>query len=90
MPHSLRARLGGLRYKGLITDKDYKRLCNDLDLEKSLPDIMDKIENYSLSDDEKIDMDEDSIKWGMKIAYDLIDSNIQTYLIKDENIKKGD
>ncbi len=90
MPHSLRVRLGGLRYKGIITDKDYQRLCNALDLEKSLPDIMDKIENYSLSDDEKTDMDEDSIKWGMKIAYDLIDSNIWTYLIKDENIKKGD
>lgn len=35
MPHSLRAKLSGLRYKGMLEDKDYKRLCHALDLEKA-------------------------------------------------------
>lgn len=39
MPHSLRARLGNLRYKKIISDKDYDRLCKALDNEK----ILDKI-----------------------------------------------
>ena len=39
MPHSLRAKLSGLRYKGILEDKDYKRLCKALDNE----DILDKI-----------------------------------------------
>ena len=37
MPHSLRAKLGGLRYKGIITDKEYKRLCDALDALKKEP-----------------------------------------------------
>ena len=44
MPHSLRARLSGLRYKGIITDKDYQRLCKALDMEKVLEDIKAEIE----------------------------------------------
>ena len=39
MPHSLRAKLSSLRYKGLIEDKDYKRLCHALDLEKAEQDL---------------------------------------------------
>ena len=39
MPHSLRAKLSGLRYKGILEDKDYKRLCKALDNE----DVLDKI-----------------------------------------------
>lgn len=35
MPHSLRAKLSGMRYKGILEDKDYKRLCHALDLEKA-------------------------------------------------------
>ena len=35
MPHSLRAKLNGLRYKGILEDKDYKRLCHALDLENA-------------------------------------------------------
>ena len=35
MPHSLRAKLSGLHYKGILEDKDYKRLCHALDLEKA-------------------------------------------------------
>ena len=38
-----------------------------------LEDIKSAIENYKLSDDEKIEMDEDSIKWGLSIAYDIVD-----------------
>lgn len=39
MPHSLRAKIKGLRYKGIITDKDCERLCKALDNE----DVLDKI-----------------------------------------------
>lgn len=39
MPHSLRAKLSGLRYKGILEDKDYKRLCKALDNE----DVLEKI-----------------------------------------------
>ena len=35
MPHSLRSKLSGLRHKGILEDKDYKRLCHALDLEKA-------------------------------------------------------
>ena len=44
MPHSLRAKLGGLRYKGILEDKDYKRLCKALDNEDALEQI--KAEAY--------------------------------------------
>ena len=39
MPHSLRAKLGGLRYKGILEDKDYKQLCKALDNENVLEQI---------------------------------------------------
>lgn len=45
MPHSLRARLGGLRYKKVISDKDYDRLCKALDNEKVLDKIRAEIEH---------------------------------------------
>ena len=51
MPHSLRARLSGLRYKGIITDKDYQRLCNALDIEKVLDDIKAEINERLWEDD---------------------------------------
>ena len=41
MPHSLRAKIKGLRYKGIITDKDCDRLRKALDNE----DVLDKIRN---------------------------------------------
>lgn len=43
MPHSLRARLSGLRYKKIISDKDYDRLCKALDNEKILDKIRSEI-----------------------------------------------
>ncbi|MBO4847077.1 MAG: hypothetical protein J5525_12405 [Lachnospiraceae bacterium] len=44
MPHSLRVRLGNLRYKKIISDKDYDRLCKALDNEKILDNIRAEIE----------------------------------------------
>ena len=44
MPHSLRAKLSGLRYKGILKDKDYKRLCKALDNEGVLEKIRAEIE----------------------------------------------
>jgi len=54
MPHSLRAKLSGLRYKGILEDKDYKRLCKALDnedvLEKIRAEIEQEISNASSVD----------------------------------------
>lgn len=44
MPHSLRVKIKGLQYKGIITDKDCKRLCKALDNEKVLEQIRAEIE----------------------------------------------
>ena len=44
MPHSLRVKIKGLRYKGIITDKDCDRLCKALDNEDLLDKIRDEIE----------------------------------------------
>ena len=46
MPHSLRARLSGLRYKKIISDKDYDRLCKALDNENVIEKIRAEIEAY--------------------------------------------
>ena len=39
---------------------------------KMLEKIRAEIESYKLSEDELSGMDEDSVKWGMKIAYDIV------------------
>lgn len=46
MPHSLRAKLSGLHYKGILEDKDYKRLCKALDNEDVLEQIQAEILNF--------------------------------------------
>ena len=53
MPHSLRAKLSGLRYKGILEVKDYKRLCKALDNENVLEQIRFEIEQsrYGLVND---------------------------------------
>ena len=53
MPHSLRAKLSGLRYKRILEDKDYKRLCKALDNENVLEQIRAEIEQsrYGLVND---------------------------------------
>ena len=60
-----------------ITGNSIEDFLNDEEREKDCPlkstdEILSVIDNYKLSDDERIDMDEDSILWGMKIAYDLV------------------
>ena len=50
MPHSLRAKLSGLRYKKIISDKDYDRLCKALDNEKVLDKIRAEITEYAIPD----------------------------------------
>ena len=47
MPHSLRARLSGLRYKKIISDKDYDRLCKALDNEGVIDKIKAEIEHLT-------------------------------------------
>ena len=59
MPHSLRAKLGGLRYKGILEDKDYKRLCKALDNENVLEQIRAEIKALSPE----------------PTAYDVVDGN---------------
>ena len=49
MPHSLRAKLSGLRYKQIISSKDYDRLCKALDNEEVLDKISAEIEELKLS-----------------------------------------
>ena len=46
MPHSLRAKIKGLRYKGIITDKDCDRLCKALDNENVLGKIRAEISDF--------------------------------------------
>jgi hypothetical protein len=50
MPHSLIAKIKGLRYKGIITDKDCDRLCNALDNENVLDKIRAEIDEIPLSE----------------------------------------
>ena len=46
MPHSLRAKIKGLRYKGIIIDKDCDRLCKALDNEEVLDKIRAEIMDF--------------------------------------------
>ena len=59
MPHSLRAKLSGLRYKKIISDKDYDRLCKALDNEKILDNIRAEIEDIAF-DWQEIDGEHES------------------------------
>ena len=53
MPYSLKVKLGHLKHKGVLTEKEYTRLCNALDTEKAIDDIKAEIEQ------ERIDFDLD-------------------------------
>ena len=68
MPHSLRAKLSGLRYKGILEDKDYKRLCKALDNEN----VLDKIRA-------EIDRQE---KWLLQAGYNTYNVDIAFDSIK--------
>lgn len=68
MPHSLRVKIKGLRYKGIITDKDCDRLCKALDNENVLEQIRAEIEDYVCN------KEEDTAKaQGMLNALQIID-----------------
>lgn len=58
MPHSLRAKLSGLRYKGILEDKDYKRLCKALDNEKVLEQIRKEMNDLEKKTIEDVCLDE--------------------------------
>lgn len=60
MPHSLRARLSNLRYKKIISDKDYVRLCKALDNENVLDKIRAEIDSYGTNS-------------GMLLALEILD-----------------
>lgn len=68
MPHSLRAKIKGLRYKGIITDKDCDRLCKALDNENVLDQIIAKITEYK--DDQIIHAERNEM---IDIVLDIID-----------------
>ena len=74
MPHSLRVRLGNLRYKGIISDKDYTRLCNALDLEKQIEDI--KAEIDKIADEPAYQHEGEDWQFGLIIAKNIIDKHI--------------
>ena len=79
MPHSLRARLSGLRYKKIISDKDYDRLCKALDNEKILDKIRVEIESQREEVSNKHSEDEGLTNYyfglndGLKDARDILD-----------------
>ena len=55
MTHNIKAKLSGLRYKGIITDKEYQRLCKALDTEKKvLEDVKAEIYEYFMTIDGKV------------------------------------
>ena len=70
MPHSLRARLSGLRYKKIISDKDYDRLCKALDNEKVLDKIRAEIAEEQNDCMVKEHYDE---AYGLELALGIID-----------------
>lgn len=73
MPHSLRAKLSGLRYKQIISSKDYDRLCKALDNEEVLDKIRAEIEQTA-KDYDKFD-DYRRVR-GLWIALEIIDKYI--------------
>ena len=76
MPHSLRAKLSGLRYKKIITDKEYERLKKGLDtvdnLEKIRTEIKEIIKLYEGSCDQEL-----GTKWGFEGALEIINKHIE-------------
>ena len=71
MPHSLRARLSGLRYKKIISDKDYDRLCKALDNEK----VFDKI-RVEIEKQEKWLLQAGYTSYNVDVAFDAIKAAI--------------
>ena len=71
MPHSLRVKIKGLRYKGILEDKDYKRLCKALDVADAVEDIKAEInEAYQQSVTSNLYYAE-----GLERAFEIIDKH---------------
>ena len=70
MPHSLRVKLSGLRYKGILEDKDYKRLCKALDNEDVLDKIREEIEQVEINGHIR---DVECFSAGINTALNIID-----------------
>ncbi len=73
MPHSLKARLGNLRYKKIISDKDYDRLCKALDNENVLDKIRSEIWEQARPYEIGGRGNGKSIRYGLCKALDIID-----------------
>lgn len=71
MPHSLRAKLSGLRYKGILEDKDYKRLCKALDNKDVLDKIRAEIQHEADNNADVVEMK------AMYKCLQIIDKNIK-------------
>ena len=69
MPHSLRVRLNNLRYKKIISDKDYERLCKALDNEN----VLDKIRAEILNDWQIKKFPSSPFSCGLRYAVEIID-----------------
>ena len=70
MPHSLRAKLSGLHYKKIISDKDYDRLRKALDTEA----VLDKVkEDVQENIDYNKRMNYQGIVAGLLLTLDIID-----------------
>ena len=70
MPHSLRARLSGLRYKKIISDKDYDRLCKALDNENVLDNIRDEIAEEQ---NDCMEIEHYDEAYGLELALGILD-----------------
>ena len=68
------------KYVFVFINADYEN-HSKADIIVMLDKIKAEIESYKLSEDELFDMDEDSVKCGMKIAYDIVDK----YKVEREN-----
>lgn len=81
MPHSLRAKIKGLQYKGLITDKDCDRLCKALDNEGVLDKIRAKIKeqiDYHDEEHRKYDSEEEfGISMGLELALAIVNKEVE-------------
>ena len=73
MSHSLRVKIKGLRYKGIITDKDCNRLCKALDNEDVLDKIRDEIKKERDLINKGVNISADDFKAGMSYALQIID-----------------
>lgn len=78
MPHSLRAKLSGLRYKKIITDKDYQRLCNALYMEKSIDNIKSEIKSL-------IEMCDTDYEFEEMLAYEAVLGIIDKHIGKEKD-----